>query len=158
MPLSAYAVTWLSSLSTSLITAKAACGSLVPEGMERNEPPMFAGPPGMGATRQSPEVSAVALLRSAWYQEAPRSAGSDPLLMADAQSGLPSVTFAVRPSFQASTARSHAALTVSLSPVKSPSSSTKRVVPWPSDLVNTSDASTKIAPPVAALSFLPNAK
>ena len=53
---SANALAWLSGLSRYLITSKAAAGSAAFLVIARNEPPKFAGPLGVGATRHLPTL------------------------------------------------------------------------------------------------------
>src|SRR6266545_5513226 len=86
---SAYALAWLSGLSMYLITSNALAGSAAFLVMVRNEPPKFAGPLGVGASRHLPTVFLTADLMSSAAHAAPMCAGTVPWSSPAFQSGPP---------------------------------------------------------------------
>src|SRR6266508_705835 len=86
---SANALAWLSGLSMYLITSNAFAGSAAFLVIVRNEPPKFAAPPGVGASRHLPWLVLHAALTSRATQAAPTSAGTVPWSSPAFQSGEP---------------------------------------------------------------------
>src|SRR3989337_387901 len=86
---SANALAWLSALSMYLITSNAFAGSAAFLVMVRKEPPKFAGPLGVGASRHLPTPDLTADLMSSATQAAPTWAGTVPWSSPAFQSGEP---------------------------------------------------------------------
>ncbi|WUS90828.1 hypothetical protein OHA18_00520 [Kribbella sp. NBC_00709] len=124
----------LSALSMYLITSNAFCGSAAFLVMARNEPPKFAGPLGVGASRHLPALVFTADLMSRATQAAPMWVGIVPWSRPAFQSGLP---LGVLPSIFiviALTEVSHALRMWSWSPMNLLSLEMYRSVPWPTTM------------------------
>ncbi len=126
---------WFSGLSSQLMISNASCGLPLVFGIARNDPPMFAGPPGPAATRHLPFVFGAAEEMSSACQAAPISVPRVPLPTAAFQ--LLSLIFALMPSCCGRSARSQARRMWSWSPMKWFDWSMNRVVPWPTTMLNT---------------------